>query len=122
MWKSSSNLLRTHQTYIPSVIWAGLQVDDISTDYLIANEHDRALSIDIADKNGCLEICEFLIENICNIPSNNIENGTTILHLAAWCCHLEMCELIIQIVDNKNPTDQSDQTPLNFAAIARFAE
>ena len=83
-----------------------------------ALEHDGALPIDVAAKNGHLKICEFLITNFVDKnPSHNVD-GTTALHVAARFNQLDACKLILQNVADKNPRNHSGQTPLHFAAKA----
>ena len=87
-----------------------------------ALEHNGALPIDIAAKNGHFKICEFLITNIVDKnPSNNLD-GTTALHAAARFNQLDACKLIMQNVVDKNPRNHSGQTPLHFAAKAGHFE
>ena len=46
-----------------------------------------------------------------------IEFGTP-LHVAASCGHLEVCKLILQHVQDKNPADYQEWTPLHSAAMS----
>jgi len=39
----------------------------------------------------------------------------TPLHSTAWQGHLEVCRLIIENVQDKNPADEHKKTPLHFA-------
>ena len=87
-----------------------------------AIEHNGAMPIDIAAKNGHLKICEFLITNIVDKnPSHNVD-GTTALHVAARFNQLDACKLIMHNVSDKNPRNHSGQTPLHFAARAGHME
>ena len=42
--------------------------------------------------------------------------GETPIHYAAEYGHLEVCQLIIQTVDEKNPKNNEGRTPLHYAA------
>ena len=87
-----------------------------------ALEEDGALPIDIAAKNGHLEICQYLITNtVHKNPRNNID-GTTALHVAARFNQLEACNLIMKSVVDKNPENLNGQTPLHLAANAGHLE
>ena len=81
------------------------------------NEYNGMLPIDIAAKDGHMEICKFLIVNIADKNPGSM-NGTSALHVAAWCGQLEAYKLIMQSVVDKNPQNHYGQTPLHFAAKA----
>ena len=86
-----------------------------------ALEHNGAMPMDIAAKNGHLEICKFLIMNIADKNPSNVY-GMTALHVAARFNQLEACNLIMKSVVDKNPLNQSGRTPLHLAAKAGHLE
>ena len=90
--------------------------------FFSALEEDGALPIDIAAKNGHLEICEFLIMNTVDKNPRNNMDGTTALHVAARFNQLEACKLIMKSVVDKNPENFHRQTPLHLAAKAGHLE
>ena len=70
----------------------------------------------MAAYNGHIDVCEFIIDNICD--KNPAENqGFTHLHIAAQTGHLDIYKLIIDKVENKNPKDYYVETmPYHLAA------
>ena len=64
-----------------------------------------------------MEVCQLILENVTvkNPPS---QNGETPLHLAASKGHVNICQLIIDGVeeDKRNPPDVEGWTPLHCAA------
>ena len=46
-----------------------------------------------------------------------IEDQKTALHMAAFVGHTEVCRCIIDMLDDKNPTDKYGETPLSHAVL-----
>ena len=55
-------------------------------------------------------------------PGEGWGSGSTPLHGAAENGHLEVCSLIIDAIDNKNPADAYGNTPLHAAARSGHLE
>ena len=96
-------------------------------------EHDGALPLTIAAaESGHLKICQYLIANVIdknpintvqNVPINApINDGPTVLHVAAWFGQFEACKLIVENVVDKNPRNLTGRTPLQLAAEAGHLE
>ena len=68
--------------------------------------------------NGYFGLCQLTIQKIHKVEDRNPSNewGETPLHYAAMYGHLDVCELIIQSVDEKNPKNNEGNTPLHQAA------
>ena len=70
-----------------------------------------------AVKNGHLDICKYIIDNLVenkkNSPANKI--GFTLLHYAAILNDLEIYKLIVENIEDKYPQDQMGITPLHIA-------
>merc|ERR1719334_209920 len=64
-----------------------------------------------------LELCRYILENpkIVKNPADE-KYGQTLLHKAAFLGHYDICHLIIENVEDKNPSDQFGRTPLHKAA------
>ena len=68
-----------------------------------------------------LKVCELILNNAKTTEDKNPFynwNGRDLspLHLAAGCGQLEVCKLILQHVQNKNPEASNGWTPLHSAA------
>ena len=70
----------------------------------------------LAAKNGHLEVCKFIIENVSNIYTRDY-TGKTPLHLAAANGNLETCKLLWKHCEEKNIPDLFGWTPLHCAAM-----
>ena len=46
----------------------------------------------------------------------------TPLHFAAYEGHLEICRLLIENIDNKNPANHDGETPFDFAKEVKNTE
>ena len=55
-------------------------------------------------------------------PITKTKYGVTVLHFAAINGHLDVCQLIIKNVENKNPVDNSRRTPKKIAQHKKFDE
>ena len=68
-----------------------------------------------------VQVCELILNNAeatedKNPFSDDFGRDQSPLHLAAGCGHLEVCKLILQHVQNKNPKAHNGTTPLHSAA------
>jgi ankyrin repeat protein len=68
-----------------------------------------------AARNGHLDICQYILENLGNISPTDWHGGTP-LHDAAYNGHLEVFKFIMEKMDEKNPKDWSGKTPFHNAA------
>lgn len=76
---------------------------------------DQFSPLHIAAKFG-FDLFKEISKKFCNKnPTNN--NGETALHCAVKCGHLDVCQLIIENVEDKNPADHLGFTPLHYAAM-----
>ena len=114
---------------IKDYMWAKLNLAAVFDVF----EHDGALPLTIAAaKSGHLKICQYLIANVIdrnpinivqNVPINApINDGPTVLHVAAWFGQFEACKLIVEKVVDKNPRNLTGRTPLQLAAEAGHLE
>ena len=76
-----------------------------------------------AAQGGHLEVCKLILDNIdstddAQINPPNTVMGTTPLHHAAFG-NLEISRLIIERVDDKNPSDKYGNTPMHQAAFGK---
>ena len=79
------------------------------------SDNSGKIPLHYAAKNGHLDICKLIYENI-NNKSQSDNFGQTPLHYAAENGHLDICKLIYENIDNKNPRDNSNKTPIDLAA------
>ena len=67
-----------------------------------------------------VQVCELILNNAeateDKNPLTDLGRDQSPLHFAAGCGHLEVCKLILQHVQNKNPEARNGRTPLHSAA------
>ena len=45
------------------------------------------------------------------------DNGNTLLHFAVNVCQLEVCKLLLENIQDKNPANDVQSTPLHWAVV-----
>jgi hypothetical protein len=87
---------------------------DCGVDISVKNSFGRD-AMQIAARNGCLQIMKILYERGASIYTRG-EKGDTIFHLASGNGHVTVLEWLSQIGFNSNVVDMYGQTPSHFAA------
>ena len=118
------DILRISKNTSPSPLHIAAETGDMELCSLLLEE------LVVADKNpidirqwtplhsaasmGQISVLRFFIEHSLDVNMRT-KNGYTVLHLATINGHFEICEILINIVDQKNPKDHSGKTPIDFA-------
>lgn len=94
--------------------------EDIKDGAIIASAGITALQV--AAREGHLEIVQMLLTNRANIFQPNLENNVTPLHYAAYGGHAGVVELLLERRASINATNKDGDTPLHFAAEGKNPE
>ena len=78
--------------------------------------------VHLAAANKQLSVCQYYILDRIEDKSPKNNNGSTTLHVAAKCRHLEIFSFMMNIVDDKNPRNNMGLTQIHIAAFGGHLE